>query len=62
MGLFSSVTSYLGVDIGTSSIKMVELENYKNQAKLRTYGYADIAVNVLSSSIDKNNQLIADYI
>lgn len=62
MGLFSSVTSYLGIDIGTSSIKMVELENYKNQAKLRTYGYADIAVNVLSSSIDKNNQLIADYI
>lgn len=62
MGLFSSPTSYLGIDIGTSSIKMVELENYKNQAKLKTYGYADIAINVLSSSIDKNNQIIADYI
>jgi type IV pilus assembly protein PilM len=62
MGLFSSTTSYLGIDIGTSSIKMVELENYKNQAKLKTYGYADIAINVLSSSIDKNNQIIADYI
>jgi type IV pilus assembly protein PilM len=62
MGLFSSPTSYLGIDIGTSSIKMVELENYKNQAKLKTYGYADIAINVLGSSIDKNNQLIADYI
>ena len=62
MGLFSSTTSYLGVDIGTSSIKLVELENYKNQAKLKTYGYADIAINVLSRSIDKNNQLIADYI
>ena len=62
MGLFSSSTSYLGIDIGTSSIKMVELENYKNQAKLKTYGYADIAINVLSSSIDKNNQIIADYI
>ncbi|MFA6466782.1 MAG: pilus assembly protein PilM [Patescibacteria group bacterium] len=62
MGLFSSTTSYLGIDIGTSSIKMVELENYKNQAKLRTYGYADIAINVLSSSVDRNNQIIADYI
>lgn len=62
MGLFSSSTSYLGIDIGTASIKMVELENYKNQAKLKTYGYADIAINILSSSIDKNNQIIADYI
>ncbi|MFA6307858.1 MAG: pilus assembly protein PilM, partial [Patescibacteria group bacterium] len=62
MGLFSSSTSYLGIDIGTSSIKMVELENFKNQAKLKTYGYADVSINVLSSSIDKNNQIIADYI
>ncbi len=62
MGLFSSATSYVGVDIGTSSIKMVELENYKNQARLKTYGYADISINLLSSSIDKNNQMIADYI
>jgi type IV pilus assembly protein PilM len=62
MKLFSSATSYLGVDIGTSSIKMVELENYKNQARLKTYGYADIATNVLNGAIDKNNQLIADYI
>ncbi|MBU1202875.1 pilus assembly protein PilM [Patescibacteria group bacterium] len=62
MGLFSSASSYLGVDIGTSSIKMVELENFKNQARLKTYGYSDISVNILSSSIDKNNQLIADYI
>lgn len=62
MGLFSSASSYLGVDIGTSSIKMVELENYKNQARLKTYGYADISINVLGGAIDKNNQLIADYI
>ena len=62
MGIFSSTNSYLGIDIGTSSIKMVELESFKNQAKLKTYGYADIATNVLSGAIDKNNQLIADYI
>lgn len=62
MGIFSNPTSYLGIDIGTSSIKMVELENYKNQARLKTYGYADIATNILRSNIDKNNQIIANHI
>jgi len=62
MKLFSSATSYLGVDIGTSSIKLVELENYKNQARLKTYGYADVSVNILSSAIERNNQAVADYI
>jgi len=62
MGIFSSPTSYLGIDIGTSSIKMVELENYKNQARLKTYGYADISTNILRSNIEKNNQIIANHI
>ncbi len=62
MNIFSSATSYLGVDIGTSSIKLVELENYKNQARLKTYGYADVSINILSSAIEKDNQAIADYI
>jgi len=51
MGLFSSPTSYLGIDIGTSSIKMVELENFKNQARLKTYGYADVSINILSTAV-----------
>ena len=62
MGIFSNPTSYLGIDIGTSSIKMVELENYKNQARLKTYGYADISTNILRSNLDKNNQIIANHI
>src|SRR3989339_1001487 len=62
MGLFSSPTSYLGIDIGTSSIKMVELENFKNQARLKTYGYADVSINILSSAVEQNNDKIADYI
>lgn len=62
MKLFSSVNSYLGVDIGTASVKIVELENYKGQAKLKTYGYADINTNILRAATEKNNQLIADYI
>jgi Tfp pilus assembly PilM family ATPase len=62
MGLFSSVSSYIGVDIGTSSIKLVELENFKNQARLKTYGYADVKTNVLSTNIEKNNDQVAKYI
>lgn len=62
MGLFSTATSYLGVDIGTSSIKLVELENFKGQAKLKTYGYADVSVSILRGAAEKNNQAIADYI
>ena len=54
--------SYLGIDIGTASIKMVELENYNGQPKLRTYGYADVTSNILRGTVEKNNQAIADYI
>ncbi len=63
MSLFSTKSiSYLGIDIGTASIKLVELENYKGQPKLRTYGYADVTSNVLRGSVEKNNKAIADYI
>lgn len=42
MGLFSSSSgSYLGIDIGSSSIKMVELTKEKGQAKLLTYGFSE---------------------
>ncbi len=42
MGLFSSDTNkYIGLDIGTSSIKLVELEKKKNEIKLATYGYSE---------------------
>jgi type IV pilus assembly protein PilM len=42
MGLFSSKpNSYLGVDIGGQSLKLVELVNEKGRAKLRTYGVAE---------------------
>lgn len=62
MQLFSQANSYLGVDIGTASIKIVELENYRGQAKLKSFGYADLNTSILSTSTEKSNQLIADYI
>lgn len=60
--MFSSNLSYLGVDIGTSSIKLVEVDNYKNQARLKTYGYMDAPTSILRGFGEKNNQTIADYI
>lgn len=44
MGLFGSSKSktFLGVDIGGSSIKVVELLHEKGRAKLMTYGYLEL--------------------
>lgn len=41
MGIFSSKNNYLGIDIGTSSIKVVELANINGRAKLVTYGFTE---------------------
>lgn len=44
MGLFGSSKpkTFLGVDIGGSSIKVVELVNEKGRARLMTYGYLEL--------------------
>ncbi|KPJ85508.1 hypothetical protein AMJ57_02915 [Parcubacteria bacterium SG8_24] len=40
MGLFgSSKKSYLGIDLGSGGIKVVELQNEKGRARLVTYGF-----------------------
>jgi type IV pilus assembly protein PilM len=41
MGLFSSNNNFLGIDIGTSSIKMVELGEKGNKMSLISYGYSE---------------------
>ncbi|MEK7159623.1 MAG: type IV pilus assembly protein PilM [Patescibacteria group bacterium] len=60
MGLFSkSATdmSYLGVDIGGSSIKMVELTNNAGRAQLVTYGYLERSLSGEKSKlIDQPDQ------
>ncbi len=43
MSLFSLKQSYLGVDIGSSGIKLVECAAEKGRARLVTYGYVDFA-------------------
>jgi len=41
MGIFSSVSSCLGIDIGTSSIKIVELAKEGGKVKLASYGFTE---------------------
>ena len=54
MGLFGGKkpSSYLGVDIGASGIKVVELANEKGRAKLLTYGYCEQASESEASPFD----------
>ncbi|MCG2701332.1 MAG: type IV pilus assembly protein PilM [Candidatus Falkowbacteria bacterium] len=41
MGLFFSNNSYLGIDVGTSSVKLVELKKESGKVKLLTYGFSE---------------------
>lgn len=41
MSIFSSNNGYLGIDIGTSSVKIVELKKERADVKLMTYGFSE---------------------
>jgi type IV pilus assembly protein PilM len=67
MGLFSSkeTPNFLGVDIGGSSIKMVELTNNNGRAQLVTYGFLErsLAGDVkLIDAPDKTAELIKNVV
>ncbi|MFA6304462.1 MAG: pilus assembly protein PilM [Patescibacteria group bacterium] len=60
MPLFSSKESYLGVDIGTASIKVVELISAGGRPKLLTYGYVDIVSDIVHSKSEEHQQKIVN--
>lgn len=60
MSLFGSKESYIGVDIGNSSLKIVELENNKGRPKLLTYGYIDQQNEILTSNTPEAKQKVID--
>jgi len=63
MGLFSTKQKgYLGVDLGTSSIKIVQLENVSGRPKLTTYGLAEIPGNVIKNDSAKSQARVAKTI
>ncbi len=60
MGLFNKVKEdFLGVDIGTSSIKLVRLSNVNNRAKLITYGMADISMDLVRSKTPETAKIVS---
>ncbi len=63
MGLFDKKKDdFLGVDIGTSSIKIVQLSNVNNRAKLVTYGMANISSDLARSKTPETVEIVANTI
>ncbi|PIS32720.1 MAG: hypothetical protein COT39_03075 [Parcubacteria group bacterium CG08_land_8_20_14_0_20_48_21] len=65
MSLLSSRASYLGVDIGNASIKVVELKNQDGRPQLVTYGFsetpvADAKLGTDSKAIDRLSELLSE--
>ncbi|HNZ86341.1 MAG TPA: type IV pilus assembly protein PilM [bacterium] len=60
MGLFSKKNqNFLGVDIGTSGIKLVQLANEKGTARLVTYGLAEINTEIIRNKTTQNINIVA---
>ncbi len=58
MSIFSSNTSYLGIDIGTSSIKIVELKKEGSKVKLVTYGFSESLQGVEQADVKQISKII----
>jgi type IV pilus assembly protein PilM len=59
MALLSSSTNFIGVDIGTSSVKMVELGKKGKKIELITYGYSESIKEGCSNIWLKNPDYVA---
>lgn len=59
MPLFGGKKSYVGVDIGTSSIKLVECVEDRGRPRLVTYGFADQPIEILKSDTPESRGYIS---
>lgn len=59
---FGSSDSFIGLDIGTSSLKVVELRNEKGRPKLVTYGYIERPSQLLKIDRPEAKQKVVDTI
>lgn len=62
MNLFSSSNSYLGIDIGSSSIKLVELKREGRELRLLTYGFTENTEEIVKEDWQNNIKYIAKII
>jgi len=59
MALFGNKQkNYLGIDIGGSSIKLVELKDVNGRPQLVTYGFVEFETNILKSNSPENREAI----
>jgi type IV pilus assembly protein PilM len=59
---FGSKKSYIGADIGTSSVKMVELQSKGGKAVLVTYGYVEQPTDIIRSSSGEMEHKISEIV
>lgn len=58
MGIFSKTTDYFGIDIGATSVRLVQLKKHGNKPVLVAYGSAPLPTNLVASdSADAVDQL-----
>lgn len=57
---FARKENYLGIDIGTASIKVVELKESGGNPALVTFGYIDIVTDIIRSTTPQTQQKIID--
>lgn len=62
MGLFSSNVSFLGIDIGSNGIKIVELKREAGKAKLSSYGFSENKELDMKDSRKSDTSYIAEII
>ncbi|MFH1662118.1 MAG: type IV pilus assembly protein PilM [Candidatus Falkowbacteria bacterium] len=60
MSIFSSSKSYLGIDIGSSSIKLVELKKEAGKAKLVTYGFTESLKGIGKADAKQIAKIVSD--
>ena len=58
MALFSRKKSYLGVDLGTSSIKLIELTEEAGKPKLVTYGFIEEPTDIVKNDSEEAKRRI----
>lgn len=62
MSLFKKNQNHLGIDIGTSSIKLVEFANDGGRPRLVTYGYIEQSVDIIKSDTTEQRNRLAGII
>lgn len=60
--MFNKERSYLGIDVGTDNIKLVELKDEAGRPKLVTYGFTDLSVRFggddLITNVERTAQIL----